>query len=253
MEYGCIYILGASKNPDKVDCCVPWKIDEENIFFGPCKIKLREMLKRNYPDMNIEGEDIYVIGLNGSNEKRKIIWAGKIKKLMTFGEAYKNPLLEGLKNSGYEYSPLHAKPISNGYQHLGKLHETNDDWICDLVEPRKKVNLIHKGETIICENEYEKTFKRDLCFLTSNIFFATGTGIEIDEDILGPFKKSQPGIEIDTYAIFGRQKNGFVEGKRGGWLKMQHNEINELIKIIERKARGIKKKVTKPSKDKGSC
>src|SRR5437762_1761836 len=63
-----VYVLGASSNPDGVDCAVPWRVDEREIFFGPCKVPLREMLRPQLlrPDRDYvrPDRDIYFVGVN---------------------------------------------------------------------------------------------------------------------------------------------------------------------------------------------
>ena len=79
------YILAASKDPDKVDCFVLYKINSEIIFFGPCKKHLREIFYKDYLKNALTGEvelqeDIYLIGMNGANNEkiRKIVWVPRI-------------------------------------------------------------------------------------------------------------------------------------------------------------------------------
>jgi len=69
------YVVGASKNPDAVECMVPYKVNENIIFFGPCKESLREKLYEEYLKSSNNGEanvldDIYVLGVNASNSKK---------------------------------------------------------------------------------------------------------------------------------------------------------------------------------------
>ena len=84
MSKAYIYILAANSDPDKITCSVPIKIDENEIFFGPCKKRLRVKF-RKYIGKEINDE-IYIIGINSSykndegNFIRKILWAGKLKK-----------------------------------------------------------------------------------------------------------------------------------------------------------------------------
>ena len=42
-----MYVLDSSKDPDKVRCVVPWPVDEDLIYFGPCKRRLRERLRNH--------------------------------------------------------------------------------------------------------------------------------------------------------------------------------------------------------------
>ncbi len=43
-----LYVVSASDNPERVECRVPWMVDSEQIFFGPCKKRLRERFRREY-------------------------------------------------------------------------------------------------------------------------------------------------------------------------------------------------------------
>ena len=37
-----LYVVSASKSADEVSCRVPWRVDDREVFFGPCKKRLRE-------------------------------------------------------------------------------------------------------------------------------------------------------------------------------------------------------------------
>ena len=255
MNIAYLYILSASPNPNYVECSVPAEIDEKEIFFGPCKTTLRQKFYEEYLKNNKEGiakpkDNIYIIGFNASNSKRKrkIVWAGKVKEFMTFEYAWHN-----LKEQKYEKIrtniefngeyPLHVKPIYEngifiGYKHINKLHEKNNDWIKDITSKRKGYSVNGK---IIKPNDVSKryeVFNRDCVILLENIFFANGSGIDIDEDILEILKNNQHGNNIDNYAIFGYNKDGSVNGLRGSYLEIKNN-VKELIEIIEERKRNI--------------
>ena len=223
MARGFVYIVGASKDPDDVNCMVPFRINDQYIFFGPCKKKLREKFKKEYSHTFIENEDIFIVGLNAANHERKrnIVWAGKIIKFMTFREAYNNSILKKLRNhNDLPKSPLHVEPVNHGYQLGSALHAEDDDWINDLVSKSNKNKINHNKKDNIITTTFndDEIFDRDLCFLTSNIFFAKDyvSGIEITNDMVCLFKEVQPEKEgVDKYAIFGSRKNK-VDGKRGG-------------------------------------
>lgn len=262
MAQGFVYIVGASNNPDDICCMVPFRIDDKYIFFGPCKKGLREKFKKEYSQKFIDNEDIFIIGLNAANHERKrnIVWAGKVIKLMTFKEAYNNSILRKLRNyDDLPKSPLHVKPVSHGYQLVSVLHAEDDEWINDLVSKGNKNKIKHnKKENIITglSNE-DKTFDRDLCFLTSNIFFAKdyGKGIEITDNMMNLFKEVQPEKEgVDSYAIFGlREKNRTVDGKTGKWLEMKDNKIYSLIHAIENAAKKIPRVLKVNSSNRKVC
>ena len=88
------YILASSSNPDKIDCVVPWIVNENEIFFGPCKKRLRAYLRKEYlqekEEVNVYDMNLYIMGFNGGNcrKERKVVWLGKIVKLCTFKKAF---------------------------------------------------------------------------------------------------------------------------------------------------------------------
>ena len=255
MDIAYLYILSASPKPDYVECPVPAEIDENEIFFGPCKKTLRQKFYEEYLKNNKKGiakpkDNIYIIGFNASNSKRKrkIVWAGKVKEFMTFEYAWNN-----LKEQKYEkirtnikFSeeyPLHVKPIYEngifiGYRHINKLHEKNNDWIRDLTSKRKGYSVNGKIIKLNDVSERYEVFNRDCVILLENIFFANGRGIDVDEKILEILKNNQPGKNIDNYAIFGYDNKGNVNGLRGNYLEIKNN-VKELIEIIEERKRNI--------------
>lgn len=85
-----VYIMAASTDPDVCERSVPYAVDENEVFFGPCKKNLRSDLRKQFlangSDSAVPDDDIYLVGLNGGNSQtvRKIIWAGRIKRVMTF-------------------------------------------------------------------------------------------------------------------------------------------------------------------------
>lgn len=65
-----LYVVSASTNPDKVDCFVPYRINEKWIFFGPCKKRLRERFWKqflNQADHLVLDQDVFLVGVNGGN------------------------------------------------------------------------------------------------------------------------------------------------------------------------------------------
>jgi hypothetical protein len=68
-----LYVVKSSPDPNDVNCLVPWRIDDKEIFFGPCMRSLRRKLRHQYlGELNIihPNEDIFLVGVNGSNSKR---------------------------------------------------------------------------------------------------------------------------------------------------------------------------------------
>ena len=116
-----VYVVAASKDPNNVECVVPFEVNDDLIFFGPCKKRLRENFYGWYlksspnGEKDVSSEDLYVIGLNGSNSRkeRKIIWVGKILKILTFEKAYhicsSDKRFKDMMQR--QDSPLHLEPI----------------------------------------------------------------------------------------------------------------------------------------------
>lgn len=103
---------------------------EGRIYFGPCKKHMR-------PKMQV-GD--YVFGVSSSKSfPRRIVYAGRIQKRMTFAVAYQEfPRLRG------SHGPIHVRPSRNPrstfpsseYEHIpGAIHAT--DWHADLRSPER--------------------------------------------------------------------------------------------------------------------
>jgi hypothetical protein len=211
-----MYVLDSSKSPDSVQCVVPWMVDEELIYFGPCKRRLRERLRKEYlADGRTHctvGDDLYIVSVNGSNGKRvrKVVSAGKLSEVMTFAEAAER--LDGDRFSELRedpVSPLHVRPQFQGgeligYEHVSLEHIDDDEWIADLLSKLARVSL--KGRMIRLRPGVRScdAFDRDCCMLLENLFFAQGDGIKFDQEAVNILKAAQPGVKgIDDYAIFG--------------------------------------------------
>lgn len=212
------YVMGASHTTHGVECSVPESIDETTIFFGPCKRRLRESLRTTFLQgtdaKDVSKLEFYLVGFNASNPRkdRRIIWSGKIDKLMTFEFAWKLLTGKGMRLESLHLKPLYKNGQLIGYKHRGKLHKENDEWVWDLVNKTRTTvrNLysLKDAELVLKDpKDREKVFTRDCCFLCEKLFFA-GNGVEgmrITSKILGIFKKEQPDKEIDEYHIFGRK------------------------------------------------
>ena len=249
-----VYVVGKSNNPDAIECMVPYKVNENTIFFGPCKKPLREHLYERYLKNSDDGEaeisdGIYVVGVNAYNPQkiRNIVWVGKIVKVLTFERAYnvlssKEEFKEMMKE---KWSPLHLKPLYEngtfiGYGLRSKMHEEEDEWILDIIKKKDDPNAKLEGKCLYLKDPSKRknVFIRDCVFLCKNIFFAEGKGIDIDSDILSIFKKAQPGKSISKYAIFGLSSNGSANGLRGSYLTIDGELANALIqKITKKKAK----------------
>ena len=243
-----LYVVSASHNPDNVECLVPYPISNEEIFFGPCKKPLRRKLRDQYletsDDVNPD-ESIFVVGVNGSNRERcrKIIWAGRIIRLMTFEVAYDKLTASKYQQMRIENkSPLHVRPLYNsagkfkGYEHCSLMHEKDDNWILDFVTRRNNRYVRLEGKQLLLtsvESRYQ-ALPRDCCFLLDNLFFAQGAGISITSKILDVLKKAQPERkDIDEYAIFGCRSDGSADGRTGRWLEITEKNAEELMCLVK--------------------
>lgn len=251
-----VYIMAASRDPDVCERSVPFAIDEREVFFGPCKKRLRSELRRRFLRNGavsaVPDEETYLVGLNGGNRRkvRKVLWAGRIKNVMTFERAY-DTLTAGRYTLMREHpaTPMHLAPLREegrlvGYEHVGKLHD--GDWILDIAGRRTSSRYEVNGKKVRLARGVSaaKGFARDACMVLSNIFTATRFGISIDERMLALFRDVPDlrGRAIDTYAVFGYQADGDVQGRRGRWLLLQGPAAVRFIEIVEREAEALKSK-----------
>jgi hypothetical protein len=245
--------LSASPDPDRAEQSVPYAIDGQEVFFGPCKKRLRERLRDEFLSEARTAwepeEDIYLIGFNGSNGSatRKIVWAGRVKRVMTFARAHAD-LLE----SRYERltsgsaPPLHVRPVHDGqgrliaYSKVGTLHA--QEWARDLVQ---RPNVLPpdcvspKRLSVPRGFAAWDAFDRDACLLLENTFYATRGGIAISQRILDLLRVAQPKRDVDDYAIFGRRPDGSPDGRVGGWLLLNGEVTKALVSIIKREAKRL--------------
>ncbi len=245
------YVVGDSRNPDDVrPSAVPYRVDEEEIFFGPCAKLLRERMRTRYlaeATGSVElRDDVYFVGFNASNESRicKIIWIGKLMKVMTFSHAWE--FLDGCRYQemrAWEYSPLHVRPIRNGgrlvgYEHVNRLHEEDNDWVSDLVKSKSSPHVERSGNRLLLKKHVSawRGFPRDVCLLFENVFFATGSGLEIDDDLLSILRATQPDRSVDRYAVFGRNARGDRDGKRGNYLPVTGELAGRFVNWIRNKS-----------------
>jgi len=258
-----LYVIERSHNPDKIECVVPFRVNEQEIFFGPCKKRLRKELREKYLssscNYNNIDDDIYVIGVNGSNpnKDRKILFIGKITEIMTFEQAYKR--LTDVKYHGLKKlpnSPLHVKPIYKenkliGYEHISDEHKENDEWRWDFVKKSKQyLNFNAEEKTIHSDGSWE-AFPRDCCMLMENIFWADKDekqshkktdGLKINKEVISILQEVQNNKVIEDYYIFGKQKNGNAEGLIGRYLKIENkNEHNFATELMDELDKLIKK------------
>ena len=266
------YILAASGRTDKIECSVPFKLNENKIFFGSCKRPLRKKFYLGYLKNSESGvespyEDIYILGFNASNKERirRIVWFGKIDKFFTYEKAWdvlkSEEGFDLMKNHrdkhGNICSPLNLKPIHKngkmiGYELYGTEHEEKDNWFKDVVPPRfapggtKPKTIDEKGKKSIILKEPDKRkdiFLLDCCFICKDIFFAEGEGIEIDDNIVNLLKEVQPEKKgVDDYSVFGKGKKNKVIGLHGSWLEIEGENAEKLLKILYEKKDEIEKR-----------
>ncbi|MBL7205712.1 MAG: hypothetical protein ISS63_15510 [Desulfobacteraceae bacterium] len=245
-----LYIVAASSDPENVECLVPYLVSEEEIFFGPCKRLLRKEFRERYlkasSDLFLE-EEVIIVGLNGSNRhrSRKIVWAGRVVRLLTFEAAYRS-----LIGSKYQEvrerkdSPFHLKPLYDdggefqGYEHCSLMHDKRDGWVRDLTHSTNP-RVQRKGNQLLLRagGDRHQAFPRDCCLVLEKIFFAQGSGIPISEEIVGVLTRVQPGRKgISDYAIFGRRVNGSADGRTGRWLDISGSKAERVLRVIEKGA-----------------
>ena len=245
-----VYILGASSNPDQIqNAVVPYCIDDSEIFFGPCKKRLRQKLRKELKlnsmnpriDFTNKEDEIYFVGLNASNQvSRKIVWAGKLKVAMTFKQAYEELVDEKyMKIREGKCFPLNVKPVyadNNFIKYVsnGNLHP-NREWISDLTHISKNSKDLDLGN--------DSHLTRDICFLFSNIFFANrykqGIDLRDNNSIIEIFRRQFPNNNVDHYNIFGRTAKGYANGLRGGWCELKDSDVEILIKEIKKAKSGM--------------
>ena len=246
-----MYSVAASSDPDHVSCVVPWRVDHDLIFFGPCKKRIRELLRRRFLGESISHapatEDLFIVGVNGSNQtrSRKIVWAGKLSEMMTFAEADRR--LRGdrfRKLRDHRLSPLHVRPLFKngelvGYEHVSDEHIKGEEWVSDLVSHSAKANVQVEGRKLMLRQGTPwQAFDRDCCMLLKNLFFASGQGIEFDEEALEILRQAQRGRSgIDRYAVFGLTASGQANGLRGTFLIINGDLAKRFIAWLEDRSR----------------
>jgi hypothetical protein len=226
-----LYIL----NWDDVDNCeqgVPWAVDEREIFFGPCKRPLREDLcsefLRGADSRDVSAHDLYVVGFNGKNTRRKrnVIWVGRIKSIMTFAHAWttlRGPRYQEMREG--PKSPLHLEPLLEdgtliGYRHVNKLHSS--EWLRDISSMRNLPQVAQvEGKEIRLHHRARRAdvFNRDACMLLERCFYAIGGGLPVNDEMLRSIAAAhilRSGDSNTSYAVFGHVgTNGSADGLRG--------------------------------------
>jgi len=249
-------------------------VNDREIFFGPCKKGLRKrmrdqiLLPHKKECVGIK-EDIYIVGINAKNtgsnkggaddDRRKIIWAGKVQKVMTFANAHR--LFQNRKHEkGVEkmldndFSPIHLTPILlegelRGYEHHGKEHAENNAWIMDVVQHKVPKHASMEGDKLMLTGTTSgwTGFPRDACMLLDNLFFADGDGISLDDAALEILRDAQSDkvkdrVDIQEESPFGRTKNNSVNGLRGTQLELKERDAERFIRWLEPRTQAIAKK-----------
>ncbi len=230
VEKGC-------KNHDTIECQVPFRVNDEYIFYGGGNTAFRKDLRKRYLRYDHEAvpeTEIYVVGVNdlpAKNPQRKVIWIGKMIKVMTFAIASRlldDPAFESLeevkseKEPGKNLSPLHLHPLVLMGNLSGYIHRSDHNskvgkdgiphWVKDVMDPREKGNVTITKDQVLLEDLSQRTkvFNRDCCFLCENLFFAQTKGIEITDKLIEMLDEKQPGQNVDNPGIF-----GYKQGRDG--------------------------------------
>jgi hypothetical protein len=251
-----MYTVAASKDPNRIWCRVPWRVDDDLIFFGPCKKRIRESLREQYlrPDNShaIVTDDLYIVGINGGNTQRdrKVVWWGKLTEVMTFAHAHERlcgARFQGLRSD--QSSPLHVRPLIEngiliGYEHISDEHIRDNEWVGDLVSRSSLFKDNLKERKLVIQQGYSwEVFDRDCCMLLLNGFFASGQGVAFDDESLEILRQAQPEkSRIDKYAVFGRTANDRANGLRGTYLPIVGELADRFVAWLENRSLNASKK-----------
>jgi hypothetical protein len=227
-------------------------MDDDLIFFGPCKIRMRERLRERYlredRTHRVLHTGLHIVGVNGSNPKRvrKVVASGRLSQAMTFAEADRRLAGERFRElREHPISPLHVRPVLDGgrlvgYDHASNEHIKDDRWVDDLTSRRGDVRLQVRRVTVRPGREPWEVFDRDCCMLLQNHFFAQGQGIEFDDEAVGILKEAQPGRPgIDTYAVFGLAGDGQANGLRGQYLDIEGDLADRFVAWLSGRAEEV--------------
>ena len=259
MESTVILYIIKTATADTVAMGVPWRVDDREIFFGPCKKKLRTDIRDEFlkgkQSVDVESKRrVLVAGISpsqGKGERRKIVWAGELVRVMSFAEAWRQlqgPRYAELRSA--KYSPIHLEPVGmgealEGYRHCSKEHsevtESGFSWWDDLGDARSRPRLVQATEDLIRLQpgiSWWRGFPRDACMLFRNTFWAVGSGLEFDQDairILSAVQEDREGV--DAYAPFGRY-GGRVNGLRGTYLRFDGRLADDFIGWLHKSVPG---------------
>ena len=246
MTHVFCYIVASSKNPDTIGCPVPYRIDDMEVFFGPCKKPLREWMRSHYLNESTDStepvDDVYVVGFSRSNalRVRKILWIGRLTRVLTFSAAWHltehDRRYEQMR--AWTSSPLHVRPVIEGgrlvgYEHRSEMHAEN--WAMDLVRSEGAPHVTVSGNRLMLRKPASawEGFPRDVCMFFQNMFFADGCGLAIDDDLVSILQAAQPWHNVDDYAVFGYTARG-ADGKRGAYLHLTGERAGEVVDWVRR-------------------
>lgn len=245
-----LYIIKSTRSADSVTCQVPWEVDDQEVFFGPCKKRLRENLAQILAGRNETyiDERLFLVGFNPANRQRQrnVLWAGRAVRLMTFAAAYRKltgPRYREMRS--HANSPLHVKPLYEdgkmvGYEHRNSLHKENNDWTLDLEAARRTPGVYLEGNRLMLQRGVspQEAFRRDACALCENICFARGRGcaITVDAEAVDILQRAQPLERVDDYAIFGYRQDNSADGLTGSYLPLSGKCADKFIQWIQRRA-----------------
>jgi hypothetical protein len=235
-----LYVVRTSVTPDRCEGGVPWRVDGDEIFFGPCKKRLRRALRERFlgPERQLaevaRREWVVIAGVNASQgtRPRKLVWAGELLTVMSFAEAWAR--LDGPRYAKLRASastPVHLEPIRErgrlvGYRHHGLEHVEHDSWWDDLVPPqmrRARVSLASSTTLRLADGvDWWDGFPLDASLLLRNRFWAEGAGLPLDEEPVRLLQAAQPDArQVDAAAPFGLDGRGSANGKRGTYLELE--------------------------------
>jgi hypothetical protein len=252
-----LYVVRTSSTPDRCEGAVPWRVDREEIFFGPCKKRLRRALRERFlgPERQLaevaSRERIVIAGVNAGQgtQPRKIVWAGDLLSVMSFAEAWgrlDGPRYEKLRAAAS--TPLHLKPIRErgrlvGYEHHGLEHADDNAWWDDLVPPQMRRTRVAEATRtrlrLASEVEWWDGFPLDACMLLRNRFWADFAGLPLDDEAVRLLRAAQPEAQhVDATAPFGRDGRGSANGKRGSYLEVEGSVANDFAAWLDARAPG---------------
>jgi len=258
-----LFIDKNSKNPDKVDSLIPFKVNEQYHFFGPGHDNFRRDMRKRFlthrEDVPVENE-IYLIGFSEVSKKfpqRKIIWISKMLRVMNFasaGSLLNEPGFESLefvpdpKNPELNISPLHIQPMDlvgsfTGYRARSEFHSKKGkdglpEWAKDVMDPRDSELFTFTGVDLYLNNQSNRknAYRRDSCFLCEHVFYAEGEGLDVSDRVLECLCEWQPGKEIDNTALFGYKTSSSgrksLNTPKGGYLQIRFRIAENLMDHI---------------------